>query len=45
MTRRGSPESRPLNIPDARLLGVSSSGDLIFLRGRHDAVQVVLART
>ena len=39
MTRRGSPESRPLNIPDARLLGVSSSGDLIFLRGRHDSVR------
>ena len=28
MTRRGSPESRPLNITDARLLGVSSSGDV-----------------
>ena len=40
MTRRGSPESRPLNLSDARLLGVSSSGDLIFLRGRHDSGQV-----
>ena len=39
MTRRGNPESRPLNIPDARLLGVSSSGDLSFLRGRHDSVR------
>ena len=42
MTRRGNPESRPLDIPDARLLGVSSSGDLIFLRGRHDAVRLLL---
>lgn len=39
MTRRGSPESRPLNIPDARLLGVSASGDLIFIRGHHDSVR------
>ena len=46
MTRRGNPESRPLDIPDARLLGVSSSGDLIFLRGRHDSVRFLLpART
>ena len=46
MTRRGNPESRPLNIPDARLLGVSSSGDLIFLRGRHDSVRFLFpART
>ena len=42
MTRRGSPESRPLNIPDARLLGVSSRGDLAFLRGRHDAVRLLV---
>ena len=42
MTRLGSPESRPLNIPDARLFGVSSSGDLIFLRGGHDAVRFLL---
>ena len=42
MTRRGSTESRPLNIADARLLGVSSSGDLIFLRGRHDSVRSFL---
>jgi eukaryotic-like serine/threonine-protein kinase len=42
MTRRGSAESRPLDIPDARLLGVSSSGDLIFLRGSHDAVRSLL---
>jgi Tol biopolymer transport system component len=41
MTRRGSPESRPLNISDARLLSVSSNGDLAFLRGSHDAVRVL----
>ena len=43
MTRRGSPESRPLNIADARLLGVSSTGDLAFLRGSHDAVRLLAA--
>jgi Tol biopolymer transport system component len=42
MTRQGSPESRPLNISDAKLLGVSSTGDLAFLRGRHDAVRMLL---
>jgi eukaryotic-like serine/threonine-protein kinase len=42
MTRRGSPESRPLNISDARILGVSSTGDLAFLRGNHDAVRQLL---
>jgi eukaryotic-like serine/threonine-protein kinase len=41
MTRRGSPESRPLNISDAKLLGVSSNGTLAFLRGSHDAVRVL----
>jgi hypothetical protein len=41
MTRRGNPESRPLAIPDARLLGVSSSGDLIFLSGHHDSVRLL----
>jgi hypothetical protein len=41
MTRRGSPESRPLNISDAKLLGVSPNGDLAFLRGSHDAVRVL----
>lgn len=41
MTRRGSAESRPLNIPDAKLLGVSAAGDLAFLRGRHDAVKLL----
>ena len=42
MTRRGSPESRLLDIPDARLLSVSSSGDLALLRGHHDAVRLLL---
>ena len=42
MTRRGIPESRPLNISDARLLGVSSGGELAFLRGHHDAVRLLL---
>jgi len=41
MTRRGSAESRPLNIPGARLLGVSSTGDLVFVRGKHEAVKVL----
>lgn len=42
ITRRGTPESRPLNISDAKLLGVSASGDLAFLRGAHDAVRVLV---
>jgi len=42
MTRRGIPESRPLNISDARLLGVSAGGELAFLRGHHDAVRALL---
>jgi eukaryotic-like serine/threonine-protein kinase len=33
MSRTGSAESRPLGIANARLLGVSSTGDLTFLRG------------
>ena len=41
MTRRGSPESLPLNIPDARLLGVSPAGDLAFLRGSHNALRLL----
>ena len=41
MTRRGSVESRSLSISNARLLGVSSSGDLAFLRGSHDAVKLL----
>jgi Tol biopolymer transport system component len=42
MTRRGSQESRPLDFPNAKLLAVSSSGDLMFLRGPHDAVRFLL---
>jgi Tol biopolymer transport system component len=41
MTRRGSVESRSLSISNARLLGVSSTGDLAFLRGSHDAVKLL----
>jgi eukaryotic-like serine/threonine-protein kinase len=41
MTRRGSAESRPLGIPGAKLLGVSSTGDLVFIRGRHEAVKLL----
>jgi hypothetical protein len=41
MTRRGSPESLPLNIPDAKLLSVSSNGDLSLLRGSQEAVRVL----
>jgi Tol biopolymer transport system component len=41
MTRRGSAESWPLNIPGARLLSVSPAGDLLFLRGRHDVVKLL----
>lgn len=41
MTRRGSVESRPLSIPGARLLAVSPTGDLMFLRGRHEAVKLL----
>ena len=41
MTRRGTPESRPLNISESKLLGVSSTGDLAFLRGSHDAVRLL----
>ena len=37
MTRRNSVESRSLDLPDAKLLGVSSSGELAVLRGRHPA--------
>ena len=38
MTRRGSTESRALNVPDAKLLGVSSTGELAFLRGTHNVL-------
>jgi Tol biopolymer transport system component len=32
-TRIGSRESRPLGIPDARLVGISKTGELAFMRG------------
>ena len=41
MTRRDSVESRRLDVPDAKLLGVSSSGELAFLRGRHVALRLL----
>ena len=42
MTRRGSPESLPLNISGARLLSVSNTGDIALLRGGHDAVKYLV---
>ena len=44
MTRRDSVESRRLDVPDAKLLGVSSSGELAFLRGRHGALRLLNAQ-
>jgi hypothetical protein len=41
MTRRDSVESRRLDVPDAKLLGVSSSGELAFLRGPHGALKLL----
>ena len=41
MTRRDSVESRRLDVPDAKLLGLSSSGDLAFLRGPHGALRLL----
>ena len=38
MTRRDSVESRRLDVPDAKLLAVSLSGELAFLRGPHAAL-------
>jgi eukaryotic-like serine/threonine-protein kinase len=43
MTRPGSAESRALGVSDARLLGVSSSGDLAFLRGTHETLKAFYA--
>jgi hypothetical protein len=43
MTRRDSVESRRLDVPDAKLLGVSSSGELAFLRGPHGALRLLEA--
>ena len=41
MTRRDSVESRRLDVLDAKLLGVSSTGDLAFLRGSHRALTLL----
>jgi hypothetical protein len=38
MVRLGSAESRALGVPHAKLLGVSSSGELAFLRGPHQVL-------
>jgi eukaryotic-like serine/threonine-protein kinase len=44
MTRRDSVESRRLDIRDAKLLGVSSSGELAFLSGPHRALGLLSRR-
>ena len=41
MTRRDSVESRRLDVLDAKLLGVSSSGELAFLRGPHSSLRLL----
>ena len=41
MTRRDNVESRRLDVPNAKLLGVSSSGELAFLRGPHSALRLL----
>jgi len=41
MTRQGSTESRPLGIPDARLFGISASGEMAFVRGRQTVFRSV----
>ena len=41
MTRRDSVESRRLDVPNAKLLGVSSSGELAFLRGPQSALRLL----
>jgi hypothetical protein len=43
MTRHGSVESRRLDVPGAKLLGVSSRGELAFLQGPHQALQLLFA--
>jgi hypothetical protein len=43
MTRPGSAESLPLGVADARLLAISSSGDLAFLRGPRTALTAFYA--
>jgi serine/threonine protein kinase len=41
MTRRDNPESRRLDIPDAKLLGVSSTGELAFLSGPQSTLRLL----
>ena len=41
MTRVDNPESRPLDVRDAKLLGVSTGGDIAFLRGTHRTLKVL----
>jgi Tol biopolymer transport system component len=41
MTRRDSVESRRLEVLDAKLLGISSRGELAFLRGPHGALKLL----
>ena len=41
MARRDGVESLRLDIPEAKLLGVSSSGELAFLRGPHRALKLL----
>ena len=43
MTRPGSAESRALGVSNAKLLGISSSGDLAFLSGTHDVLKAFYA--
>ena len=43
MTRRDNVESRRLKAPNAKLLGVSSRGEVAFLRGRHTGLRLVTA--
>ena len=44
MTRPGGAESRALGVADARLLAVSSSGDLAFVKGPRTALTAFYAR-
>jgi hypothetical protein len=41
MTRRDSVESRSLELPNAKLFGVSSSGEIAFLRGPHSTLKML----
>jgi eukaryotic-like serine/threonine-protein kinase len=43
MTRTGSAESRALGVSNAKLLGISPSGDLAFLSGTHEVQETFFA--